>query len=104
MPLEITLTGNNKVRLNQQYPVVAGVDGNNVPRIIRTDEEGVIDFGGIIYPKFTDWSITYFGATNNIRYVIYTLQGNEVARWTFAYRNGGVADNDLVTSGAFTVT
>jgi hypothetical protein len=101
MALEKTLTGNQKVRLNPQYPVVAGADSNNVPRFLRLDEDGRLDCG-VVIPAFDDFTVAYWTGTNNIKTVIYTLESNEVARWTFTYVGGGVADNDKLLRGSFT--
>src|SRR3984957_12432349 len=103
MPLEITLTENNKVRINPQYPVVAGIDDLAVPHIIRTDANGRLDLGAVAIPPFDAVVIAYIGTTNNIATGIYTLVNVEQARWTFTYLGGGVSNDDLITSAAFTV-
>jgi hypothetical protein len=43
--------------------------------------------------------VAYYGTTNNVHTVIYTLVGTEVARWTFTYAGGGAADDDDVVAG-----
>lgn len=99
--LEKTLTAGNKVRADPQYPVIA-VDKDNVPRFLLVKPDGTLDLGGVVIPKFDNFTIQYFGSTNNVRYVIYTLASVEVGRWTFVYAGSGAADNDKLTSGAFT--
>lgn len=100
--LELTITGNNKVRLNPQYPLIAGVDKDNIPRLIRADADGRLDLGGVIIPEFDTFVPAYVGSTNNIATVIYKKAGTEVARWTFTYVGSGAADNDRISSGVFT--
>jgi len=101
--LEKTITTNHKVRADAQYPIMAGVDPDLVPQLIKVKSDGTIDLGGIIMPDWDAFSCSYYPATNNVHVVIFTLQSNEVARWTFTYRNGAVADNDDLTSGIFLV-
>lgn len=104
MALEKTLTANNKVRLSIEYPVVAGVDKDNVPQLLKLNPDGRLDLGGVILPKWDSFSIINYGATNNARYVIYFLTGIEVARWTLVYFGGAAADNDLISSGTLSTT
>jgi hypothetical protein len=99
--LEKTITSNNKVRLNPQYPIVAGVDKDNVPRLLRTDDDGRIDLGGVILPEWDSVVLAYFTSTNNVQTAIYKLVGVEVARFTFTYVGGGAADNDRLATATF---
>jgi hypothetical protein len=101
--LEQTLTSNNKVRLDPQYPVVAGVDDERVPQLLKVKSDGTIDLGGVTLPVWDTFATAYYGSTNNVHTVIYTLSGNEVARWTFTYRNGAAADDDDIATGVFLI-
>jgi hypothetical protein len=101
--LEITITGNQKLRANQQYPVVAGVDKDKVPRLVRTDADGRLELSGVSIPTFDAFAVAYYGATNNVHTVIYTRNGTEVARWTFTYVGGAAADDDDVASGVLAI-
>jgi hypothetical protein len=100
--LEQTLVSNNKVRLNPQYPVIAGVDENKIPQLLKVKTDGTLDLGGVTLPVFETFTVNYIGSTNNIGTVIFYVQSNEVARWTFTYRNGAVADDDDIMTGALT--
>lgn len=101
--LEKTLTDNNKVRLSSQYHAVAGVDENAVPRILLTDEEGRLILGGANLPEWETFDLEYWGATNNLKTVIYKVATVEVARIALTYRSGGAADNDLLSGGTLTI-
>jgi hypothetical protein len=100
--LEKTITANNKVRANPQYPIVAGVDKDNVPQLVRTTADGRLDLGGVALPAWDRFEVAFIGATNNVATVVYRLDGNLVGTWTFTYRHGAVADDDDVISGVFT--
>jgi hypothetical protein len=97
--LEIAIVNNNKLRANQQYPIVAGIDKDKVPRLVRTDPDGRLELSGAQIPTFDAFAVGYYGTTNNVHTVIYTLVGTEVARWTFTYAGGGAADDDDVIAG-----
>lgn len=102
--LEKTLTGNAKVRLNPQYVAVAGVDDDAVPRILHTDKDGnLILGGGPALPTWETFDLEYWGATNNLKTVIYKVASVEVARIALTYRSGGAADNDLLAGGTLTI-
>lgn len=100
---EKTLQGNHKVRLSTQYQVVAGKDRNAVPQILATDDQGRLILGGISLPEWKTFALEYWGATNNLKTVIYYYDAVEVARIGLTYRSGGAADNDLLTGGALTI-
>src|SRR4051812_42314065 len=100
--LEKTITQNNKVRASTQYPIIAGVDKDNVPQLLRVKPDGTIDLGGVTMPVWETFQVNYIGSTNNIGTVIFKVQSNEVGRFTFTYRNGAAADDDDIATGAFT--
>jgi hypothetical protein len=97
--LEIAIVNHTKLRANQQYAIVAGIDKDKVPRLVRTDADGRLELSGAQIPTFDTFAVAYYGATNNVQTVIYTLAGTEVARWTFTYAGGGAADDDDVIAG-----
>lgn len=102
--LELTLTGNQKVNLDSRYQAVAGKDDDNVPRILHTDKDGnLILGGGPALPTWETFDLEYWGATNNLKTVIYKVAGEEVARMALTYRSGGAADDDLLSGGALTI-
>jgi hypothetical protein len=49
-------------------------------------------------PAFDSQEFTYFTGTNNIETRVFKLAGTTVATLTFAYVNGGAANDDLVAS------
>jgi hypothetical protein len=101
---EKTLNSNNKVRAASQYPIVAGVDKNKVPQLLLTDEDGrLLLGGGAALPEWETFDLEYWGATNNLKTVIYKVAGEEVARIALTYRSGGAADNDLLSGGTLTI-
>src|SRR5258708_2495721 len=100
---EQTLNSNNKIRLSPEYQALAGVDKTGVPRLLPSRPDGRLELGGADLPKFDTFAIAFWGTTNNIKTVIYTLLSVEVARWTFAYAGGGAANDDVLTSGVLTV-
>lgn len=78
--LEQTLTNNEKVRLNPQYPVIAGIDLNAVPRLIKTDENGYL----ILSPQsaqgmYFDFTIDAMRGTPHAIEAILTTQLQVVA-------------------------
>lgn len=101
--LEITITGNQKLRANQQYPVIAGADDDKVPRLVKVDPDGRLELSGAQIPTFDAFAVAYYGTTNNVHTVIYTRSGTEVARWTFTYVGGAAADDDDVASGVLAI-
>lgn len=103
MPLEKTLTANHKVRINPQYPVVAGVDDDKVPRILKVDSDGRLDLGGITIPPWDQFEALYYGATNNVSRVTWKKDGNEVARFDLTYTGGAANDDDNIAGGVFTL-
>jgi hypothetical protein len=100
--LEKTITQNNKVRASTQYPIIAGVDKDNVPQLLKVKADGTIDMGGVTMPVWETFEVQFYGSTNNIHYVIFKVQSNEVGRWTFTYRNGALVDDDDIATGGFT--
>lgn len=54
--------------------------------------------GGMVIPQNDEQVWAYFTGTNNVETITFKLNGATVATQTFAYLNGGVADDDLVTS------
>jgi hypothetical protein len=102
--LEIAITDNQKLRANTQYPIVAGIDKDRVPRLVLTDPEGrLIIGGGASLPEWETFDLEYWGVTNNLKTVIYKVGATEVARIALTYRSGGAADNDLLTGGTLTI-
>jgi len=103
MPLEQTLTSNVKVRINPQYPVIAGVDKDRVPQLIKVKPDGTLDLGGVTIPPWDTIQVTYVGSTNNVNQVIYKLSGNQVAHWAFTYLASGAANDDLLIGATFAI-
>lgn len=102
--LELTITGNNKVRLSSLYYLLAGKDKDSVPRLVLTDEQGRLILGGAAaLPEWQTFDLEYWGATNNLKTVIYKVAGVEVARVALTYQNGGAANNDLLIGGILTI-
>lgn len=104
--LEHTLAGNQKVRLASQYQLAAGKDEAGNPLLLRVDGEGRLLLGG--GPQLPEWEtfeLEYWGnpETNNLKTVIYKVAGEEVARISLTYRNGGLADDDILTGGTVTL-
>lgn len=99
--LEITIVDNQKVVAKHFYDIIAGVDDTRTPRLVKVDEDGRLDLGGVIIPKWDTVTPTYYGSTNNMHTAVYSLEGNEVARWTLTYVGGGAANNDRLATAVF---
>lgn len=99
--LEKTITGNNKVRLQIEYPIVAGVDKDQVPQLFKVDENGalqVADMGGPALPAWDTVLLSYYDAgKTNLQTAIYKKAGVIVATITLQYAGGGLVANDALT-------
>jgi hypothetical protein len=101
---EKTLNSNHKVRAATQYSLVAGVDKDKVPQLLLVDPEGrLLLGGGAALPEWETFELEYWTTTNNLKTVIYKVGTDEVARIALTYRNGGAADNDLLSGGTLTI-
>jgi hypothetical protein len=99
--LEQTITGNNKVRLDIEYPIVAGVDKDSVPQLLQVDDEKnlkTVTIAGFALPPYDKLLLDYYGSTNNIKHAVYYKQGVIVATLTLTYVGGAAADNDRPAS------
>ena len=103
--LEKTLEGNTKVRLNLQYPVVAGVDEGAVPQLLQVDQDGALKtsrIAGFAIGSYDRIDLSYVGTTNNLAQAVYYKEGVILGTITLTYAGGGVADNDLLIRAART--
>lgn len=63
---------------------------------VKTMNVGGSPIPGFNIPKYDTIAITYYGATNNIETVVYSLGGTTVATLTLTYAGAGVADDDTL--------
>ena len=56
-----------------------------------------VNVSGFLIPTFNKIDFTYFGATNNIKTQIFSLNGATVATLSYAYLAGGAANDDQIT-------
>jgi hypothetical protein len=97
---EKTLDGNTKIRVDLEYPVIAGVDKNNVPQLIKVDALGNLQssvIAGFSIGRYDRIDLVYVGDTNNIASAQYYLADVPVGTITLIYADGGAADNDRIT-------